>query len=107
MLISKKYCLYGAVLPLMISSSLMIASINSWDWEHMILLKKFCYINFYVYNCLIDLLSFLPSFDIGGKHSEHILVIIQEVRRRGLKAVIAGIPKTIDNDIPVFLITTS
>ncbi|GAU14278.1 hypothetical protein TSUD_308380 [Trifolium subterraneum] len=36
-----------------------------------------------------------------AKHSEHILVIIQEVRRRGLKVSIAGIPKTIDNDIPV------
>ncbi|GJY27202.1 PAZ domain-containing protein [Tanacetum coccineum] len=28
-------------------------------------------------------------------------VYVQEVKRRGLKAVVAGIPKTIDNDIPV------
>lgn len=26
---------------------------------------------------------------------------MQEVRRRGLKVAVAGIPKTIDNDIPV------
>jgi 6-phosphofructokinase len=29
------------------------------------------------------------------------LNIFQEVRRRGLKVSVAGIPKTIDNDIPV------
>ncbi len=28
---------------------------------------------------------------------------MQEIRRRGLKVVVAGIPKTIDNDIPVLL----
>ena len=28
---------------------------------------------------------------------------MQEIRRRGLKVVVAGIPKTIDNDIPVVL----
>lgn len=47
---------------------------------------------------------FLPLFVILDKHSEQILDIIQEIRRRGLKVVIAGIPKTIDNDIPVCLI---
>lgn len=30
---------------------------------------------------------------------------MQEVRRRGLKVAVAGIPKTIDNDIPVCTIT--
>lgn len=29
---------------------------------------------------------------------------VQEIRRRGLKVAVAGIPKTIDNDIPVFII---
>ena len=29
------------------------------------------------------------------------VISLQEVRRRGLKVAIAGIPKTIDNDIPV------
>lgn len=29
--------------------------------------------------------------------------ILQEIRRRGLKVIVAGIPKTIDNDIPVSL----
>ncbi|KAF4379091.1 hypothetical protein F8388_022178 [Cannabis sativa] len=28
-------------------------------------------------------------------------VVLQEIRRRGLKVAVAGIPKTIDNDIPV------
>lgn len=28
---------------------------------------------------------------------------MQEIRRRGLKVAVAGIPKTIDNDIPVLL----
>ena len=33
---------------------------------------------------------------------------LQEIRRRGLKVVVAGIPKTIDNDIPVpFLVIVS
>lgn len=31
-------------------------------------------------------------------------LILQEIRRRGLKVSVAGIPKTIDNDIPVLLI---
>ncbi|XP_071730342.1 ATP-dependent 6-phosphofructokinase 3-like [Rutidosis leptorrhynchoides] len=39
---------------------------------------------------------------IGGDGTQKgAAVIYQEVRRRGLKAVVAGIPKTIDNDIPV------
>lgn len=29
--------------------------------------------------------------------------ILQEIRRRDLKVIVAGIPKTIDNDIPVSL----
>jgi 6-phosphofructokinase len=29
---------------------------------------------------------------------------MQEIRRRGLKVAVAGIPKTIDNDIPVCLL---
>ncbi|KAL4567787.1 hypothetical protein LXL04_023381 [Taraxacum kok-saghyz] len=38
---------------------------------------------------------------IGGDGTQKgAAVIYQEVRRRGLKAVVAGIPKTIDNDIP-------
>lgn len=39
---------------------------------------------------------------IGGDGTQKgAAVIYQEIRRRGLKAVVAGIPKTIDNDIPV------
>lgn len=39
---------------------------------------------------------------IGGDGTQKgAAVIYQEVRRRGLKTVVAGIPKTIDNDIPV------
>ncbi|XP_028777799.1 ATP-dependent 6-phosphofructokinase 6-like [Neltuma alba] len=39
---------------------------------------------------------------IGGDGTQRgAAVIYEEVRRRGLKVVIAGIPKTIDNDIPV------
>jgi len=29
---------------------------------------------------------------------------MQEVRRRGLKVAVVGIPKTIDNDIPVMML---
>lgn len=32
--------------------------------------------------------------------------ILQEIRRRGLKVIVAGIPKTIDNDIPVILFSS-
>ncbi|KAL7608561.1 ATP-dependent 6-phosphofructokinase 6 [Lactuca sativa] len=39
---------------------------------------------------------------IGGDGTQKgAAVIYQEIRKRGLKAVVAGIPKTIDNDIPV------
>ncbi|XP_054794825.1 ATP-dependent 6-phosphofructokinase 6-like [Prosopis cineraria] len=39
---------------------------------------------------------------IGGDGTQRgAAVIYEEVRQRGLKVVIAGIPKTIDNDIPV------
>ncbi|XP_044463838.1 ATP-dependent 6-phosphofructokinase 3-like [Mangifera indica] len=39
---------------------------------------------------------------IGGDGTQKgASVIYEEVRKRGLKVVIAGIPKTIDNDIPV------
>ncbi|KAE9603791.1 hypothetical protein Lal_00002337 [Lupinus albus] len=39
---------------------------------------------------------------IGGDGTQRgASVIYEEVKRRGLKVVIAGIPKTIDNDIPV------
>ncbi|XP_071693557.1 ATP-dependent 6-phosphofructokinase 3-like [Rutidosis leptorrhynchoides] len=39
---------------------------------------------------------------IGGDATQKgAPVIYQEIRRRGLKAVVAGISKTIDNDIPV------
>lgn len=31
------------------------------------------------------------------------IAVMQEIRRRGLKVAVAGIPKTIDNDIPVIL----
>jgi len=30
-----------------------------------------------------------------------LYAILQEIRRRGLKVAVVGIPKTIDNDIPV------
>ncbi|XP_015899502.2 ATP-dependent 6-phosphofructokinase 3 [Ziziphus jujuba] len=39
---------------------------------------------------------------IGGDGTQRgASLIFEEVRRRGLKVVVAGIPKTIDNDIPV------
>ncbi|GAV62165.1 PFK domain-containing protein [Cephalotus follicularis] len=39
---------------------------------------------------------------IGGDGTQRgASVIFEEVRKRGLKVVVAGIPKTIDNDIPV------
>ncbi|KAK4745541.1 hypothetical protein SAY87_011853 [Trapa incisa] len=39
---------------------------------------------------------------IGGDGTQKgAAVIYQEIRRRGLKVAVAGIPKTIDNDIPV------
>ncbi|KAK7827333.1 atp-dependent 6-phosphofructokinase 3 [Quercus suber] len=39
---------------------------------------------------------------IGGDGTQKgASVIFEEIRRRGLKVVLAGIPKTIDNDIPV------
>ncbi|XP_010526423.1 PREDICTED: ATP-dependent 6-phosphofructokinase 1-like [Tarenaya hassleriana] len=39
---------------------------------------------------------------IGGDGTQKgAAVIFQEIRRRGLKVAVAGIPKTIDNDIPV------
>ncbi|KAI6681914.1 hypothetical protein NL676_035795 [Syzygium grande] len=39
---------------------------------------------------------------IGGDGSQRgASLIFEEVRRRGLKVAVAGIPKTIDNDIPV------
>lgn len=28
-------------------------------------------------------------------------VVVQEIKKRGLKVAVAGVPKTIDNDIPV------
>ncbi|XP_060208408.1 ATP-dependent 6-phosphofructokinase 6-like isoform X2 [Lycium barbarum] len=39
---------------------------------------------------------------IGGDGTQKgAAIIYEEIRRRGLKVVVAGIPKTIDNDIPV------
>lgn len=39
---------------------------------------------------------------IGGDGTQKgAAVIFEEIRRRGLKVAVAGIPKTIDNDIPV------
>ncbi|EOY29819.1 Phosphofructokinase 3 isoform 2, partial [Theobroma cacao] len=39
---------------------------------------------------------------IGGDGTQRgAAVIFEEIRRRGLKVAVAGIPKTIDNDIPV------
>ncbi|XVE98057.1 hypothetical protein REPUB_Repub03eG0072500 [Reevesia pubescens] len=41
-------------------------------------------------------------FIIGGDGTQRgASVIFEEIRRRGLKVSVAGIPKTIDNDIPV------
>lgn len=37
----------------------------------------------------------------------HDFSSFQEIRRRGLKVAVAGIPKTIDNDIPVLLLLCS
>ena len=49
--------------------------------------------------------SFLPArqvYIIGGDGTQRgAEVIYEETRRRGLKVAVAGIPKTIDNDIPV------
>lgn len=46
-------------------------------------------------------LNWLHLIDVG----KYFSLCLQEVRRRGLKVVVAGIPKTIDNDIPVPLLT--
>ncbi|XP_027353637.1 ATP-dependent 6-phosphofructokinase 3-like isoform X2 [Abrus precatorius] len=44
----------------------------------------------------------IDVYIIGGDGTQRgAAVIYEEVRRRGLKVTIAGIPKTIDNDIPV------
>lgn len=32
-----------------------------------------------------------------------LLLFMQEIKKRGLKVAVVGIPKTIDNDIPVCL----
>ncbi|KAE8056642.1 hypothetical protein FH972_013391 [Carpinus fangiana] len=41
-------------------------------------------------------------YTIGGDGTQKgAAVIYEEIRRRGLKVAVAGIPKTIDNDIPV------
>ena len=41
---------------------------------------------------MIRVIKLIISYDYGN----------QEVRRRGLKTAVVGIPKTIDNDIPVY-----
>ncbi|KAG5540539.1 hypothetical protein RHGRI_020675 [Rhododendron griersonianum] len=44
----------------------------------------------------------IDVYIIGGDGTQKgAAVIYEEVRRRGLKVAVAGIPKTIDNDIPV------
>ncbi|KAM4100065.1 hypothetical protein ACJW30_05G040700 [Castanea mollissima] len=44
----------------------------------------------------------IEVYIIGGDGTQKgASVIFEEIRRRGLKVVVAGIPKTIDNDIPV------
>ncbi|KAF5481921.1 hypothetical protein F2P56_002532 [Juglans regia] len=44
----------------------------------------------------------IDVYIIGGDGTQRgASVIFEEIRRRGLKVAVAGIPKTIDNDIPV------
>ncbi|KAL0330398.1 UNVERIFIED_CONTAM: ATP-dependent 6-phosphofructokinase [Sesamum radiatum] len=44
----------------------------------------------------------IDVYIIGGDGTQKgAAVIYEEIRKRGLKVVVAGIPKTIDNDIPV------
>ncbi|XP_060173608.1 ATP-dependent 6-phosphofructokinase 3-like isoform X2 [Lycium barbarum] len=44
----------------------------------------------------------IDVYIIGGDGTQKgAAVIYEEIRRRGLKVIVAGIPKTIDNDIPV------
>ncbi|KAL1552379.1 ATP-dependent 6-phosphofructokinase 3 [Salvia divinorum] len=46
--------------------------------------------------------GFNQVYIIGGDGTQKgAAVIYEEIRRRGLKVAVAGIPKTIDNDIPV------
>ncbi|KAL1298970.1 hypothetical protein HN51_043274 [Arachis hypogaea] len=46
--------------------------------------------------------NFLKVYIIGGDGTQRgASRIFEEVRRRGLKVAVVGIPKTIDNDIPV------
>ncbi|KAL9274582.1 ATP-dependent 6-phosphofructokinase 3-like protein [Drosera capensis] len=46
--------------------------------------------------------GFNQVYIIGGDGTQKgAALIYEEVRRRGLKVVVAGIPKTIDNDIPI------
>ncbi|RVW79252.1 ATP-dependent 6-phosphofructokinase 3 [Vitis vinifera] len=51
---------------------------------------------------LIHFLLMFQVYIIGGDGTQKgASVIFEEIRRRGLKVAVAGIPKTIDNDIPV------
>ncbi|GAB2292458.1 ATP-dependent 6-phosphofructokinase 3 [Dionaea muscipula] len=46
--------------------------------------------------------GFNQVYIIGGDGTQKgAALIYEEIRKRGLKAVVAGIPKTIDNDIPI------
>ncbi|XP_035833274.1 ATP-dependent 6-phosphofructokinase 2-like isoform X2 [Helianthus annuus] len=72
-----------------------------------------CCISTFVYFLPFDQDHLLPSHfsNCKDKHKDYVYiiggddtqtgaaVIYQEMRRRGLKAVVVGIPKTIDNDI--------
>lgn len=35
-----------------------------------------------------------------------MITLFQEIKKRGLKVAVAGIPKTIDNDIPVHFLAS-
>ncbi|KAM7509618.1 hypothetical protein LguiA_020071 [Lonicera macranthoides] len=54
-----------------------------------------------IVNCIQDR-GINQVYIIGGDGTQKgASVIYEEIRRRGLKVAVAGIPKTIDNDIPV------
>ncbi|KAK4483644.1 hypothetical protein RD792_010845 [Penstemon davidsonii] len=54
-----------------------------------------------IVDCIQDR-GFNQVYIIGGDGTQKgAAVIFEEIRKRGLKVVVAGIPKTIDNDIPV------
>lgn len=52
----------------------------------------------------IDFRVYILFLRVTISSSLPLIFLLQEIRKRGLKVALAGIPKTIDNDIPVSII---